>query len=48
VTDNVFDPVIHHFVGYRYRLFRVAGIIVFYDLQFFAFDPFLVIQAVEP
>ena len=38
MADNVFDAVIHHFVGNRNRLFRVAGIIIFYDLQFFAFD----------
>jgi len=38
VADNVFDAVIHDFVRYRNRLFRVAGIIIFYDLQLFAFD----------
>ena len=38
MTDNVFDPVVHHFVRDRDRLFRVTGIIIFYDLQFFALD----------
>ena len=38
VTDNVFDPVVHHFVRDRDRLFRVTGIIIFYDLQFFALN----------
>ena len=38
MTDNVFDPVIHHFVRYRNRLFRVTGVIVFYDFQLIALD----------
>ncbi|MNZ81187.1 hypothetical protein D3C78_998460 [compost metagenome] len=38
MTDDVFDPVVHHFVRNRDRLFRVTGIIIFYDLQFLAFD----------
>ena len=38
VTDNVFDAVVHHFVRHGNRLFRVTGIIIFYDLQFFALD----------
>ena len=38
MADNVFDAVINHFVGDCDRLFRVTGIIIFYDLQFFAFD----------
>ena len=38
VADNVFDPVVDHFVGDRYRLFRVASVIIFYDLQLIALN----------
>ena len=38
VTNNVFDAVVDHFVGYRYRLFRVASVIIFDDLQLIALD----------
>ena len=44
MADNVFDPVVHHFVRYGYRLFRITGIVIFYDLQFFAFDSALSIN----
>ena len=38
VTNDVFDAVVDHFVGYRYRLFRVASVIIFDDLQLIALD----------
>ncbi len=38
MTNNVFDAVVDHFVGYRYRLFRVASVIIFDDLQLIALD----------
>lgn len=44
MTDNVFDPVIYHFVRHRDRLFRVTGIVIFYDLQLFALDAALSIN----
>ncbi len=38
MADNIFNAVVNHFVRHRNGLFRVAGIIIFYNLQFFAFD----------
>ena len=44
VTNNVFDPVVYHFVRHRDRLFWVTGIVIFYDLQLFALDAALSIN----
>ena len=37
MADNVFNPVVDHFVSNRYRLFRVTGIVIFHHDQFVAF-----------
>ena len=38
MANNVLDAVVDHFVGDRYRLFRVASVIIFDDLQLIALD----------
>ena len=38
MADNIFNAVVDHFVGYGYRLFRVAGIIIFHGNQLIALD----------
>ncbi len=39
VTNNVLNTVVNDFVGHRYRLFWIAGIIVLYADQLIAFNP---------
>ncbi len=41
MADNVLNAIVNHFVGDGHRLFRVAGIIIFNDLQLVTFDPTL-------
>ena len=41
MADNVFNPVVDHFVRDRYRLFRVTGIVIFHHDQFVTFHPAL-------
>ena len=38
MTNHVFNAVVNDFVRHRNRLFRVTGIVIFYDLQFVTFD----------
>ena len=38
MTNHVFNAVVNDFVRHRNRLFRVTGIVIFYDLQFVAFN----------
>ncbi|CSH42242.1 Uncharacterised protein [Shigella sonnei] len=38
MTNHIFNAVVNDFVRHRNRLFRVTGIVIFYDLQFVAFN----------
>ncbi len=48
VTNHIFNAVVNDFVRHRNRLFRVTGIVIFYDLQFVAFNAAFSVDNPQP